>query len=63
MDFHKTFDCAVGGCAMAAVALSDSSLGHFAAVGGAVLVAWRLVQAFVLEPLGIFWPRPRNRRG
>jgi hypothetical protein len=59
MDLNKGADCIVGVC--------GSALGfwigeHWMAILGALLLLWRATQAFVLEPLGIFWPRPRPRR-
>lgn len=59
MDLHKGVDCAIGTCtAIWGVQIGSQWL---TALGGA-LVVWRAVQAFVLEPMGIFWPRPRRRR-
>lgn len=60
MDLHKAFDCTIGGCAFVVGFLNYGSLAHFEVIGGAILVAWRLVQAFFLEPRGIYWPRPRQ---
>ena len=58
MDIHKVADCVLGGsCGAAGLWLGD----HWMAIGGGALLAWRLVQAFILEPMGIFWPRPRDR--
>jgi hypothetical protein len=59
MDPNKVVDCGVGVC----VGTLGAWLGEhwMAALGGALLI-WRCVQAFVLEPLGIFWPYPTRRR-
>jgi len=56
---EKWFDCATGagGCALG-VWLGQ----HWLTLGGSILLTWRMIQAFVLEPMGIFWPRPRARR-
>ena len=62
MHIHKIADCVVGGCGMLLGLFSDGALGHFEVVGGAILIAWRLVQTFILEPMGIFWPRPKPRK-
>lgn len=59
MDFQKTFDYVVGGCGFTWGCLAHEP---WIAILGAALVLWRSVQAFILEPLGIFWPQPKDRR-
>ena len=35
---------------------------HWLSILAGALVIWRAAQAFVLEPLGIFWPRPKREK-
>jgi hypothetical protein len=59
MNFHKVFDCTLSSCVGGfGLWVGD----HYLAIGGAALLTWRLIQAFILEPMGIFWPQPRRRR-
>jgi hypothetical protein len=51
MDLNRAFDCVIGTC------LSGWGVwvgNHWMVIGGGVLLAWRLIQAFILEPNGIF---------
>lgn len=58
----KIGDCALGtvGCAIASL-LPSETWGHaFLLWGSVAIVAGRLFQMFILEPLGVRWPpRPR----
>lgn len=62
LSVHKVLDCSVGACAILSGVFTQGALAHFEVIGGSALIAWRLVQTFILEPMGIFWPRPRPRR-
>lgn len=58
MNLNRVFDCTVGSCVGGIFLwLGD----HWMAMLGVALLLWRCIQAFILEPLGIFWPRPRDR--
>jgi len=58
MHHSKAIDLASVGFYGASLWVGD----HWLTILSGSLLGWRCVQAFILEPLGIFWPKPKGWR-